>query len=855
MIPILYSATEVDFITNGLGALSDAASCVVTEERNGSYELEMEYPIDGRHYNDISLDSIIYAQPADGKEPQPFQVYKISTPIDDLVTISAQHISYRLSFVPVSPLTAMGANNALTSFKTNSIIEHPFEVFTDMGNTTSQYSRAVPSSFRECIGGTDGSFLDVFGGEIEWDKFLVKIYQHRGADNGVRIAYSKNLTDFKNEEANDSVITAIYPYWINSDTLEMVTCGVVYAIEDFGYTPVPTGETTPTWLADTYYRIKTTGYYQNDEVWAPHWAENTYYAVKQTGYYNIEDDSVPTWIEDTYYSALPYGFFNVTGDVAPDFAYDTYYENTGSLFVQVTEETQPEWKVDTYYKNDGTSADPYYILTIEQPSDWETNYNDYFINEGTTFALLTSKPYNWSEEYMNYYIYISPEYALTTIEPANWNTEYKGYYVYYKKDDANPIYTLTTSEPYDWETKYNDYFVYYEQRDGVTDYVITTSQPVDWDVNYTNYFTYWEIKHNDKHPFSRVVSMDFSSDFDEQPTEKQLKKYASLYINLTSLTDNSIHLDVSFVALWQTEEYKNIAALERVNLCDIVTVDLQVKESINTVKLKVIKTEYDVLAERYTKIELGNSTSSLSTTISSMNDTFVDMISETVSSLQNAIAHQVKIMNGGLGGNVIINYNSEGRPCEITIGNTDNISTMTECLRINYKGIGFSKTGYDGTYTSVWGLNGEFDAQCVKAGTIDGGAIKADTIQASSFTTAAKESLLSDVNESISTLQNGLSDLADISGWIHVEDGHLYIGDANSTIVIVQGSYLDIDGKTYQKISFVDKSTYPPTELAYISNNRFYTNELMLGGYKVVASTNDREGVSFRWAENISESN
>ena len=78
MIPILYPATETEFETNGLGALSDVSSCVVTEERNGSYELEMQYPVSGRHYSDIALDTIIYAQPADGKDPQPFQIYKIS---------------------------------------------------------------------------------------------------------------------------------------------------------------------------------------------------------------------------------------------------------------------------------------------------------------------------------------------------------------------------------------------------------------------------------------------------------------------------------------------------------------------------------------------------------------------------------------------------------------------------------------------------------------------------------------------------------------------------------------------------------------------------------------------------------
>lgn len=871
MIPILYSATETEFTTNGLGALSDASTCVVTEERNGSYELEMQYPVTGRHYSDIALDTIIYAQPADGKDPQPFQIYKISTPINDIVTISAQHISYRLSFIPVAPLTTTGASATLNGLKTNSIVEHPFTVWTDMDNNTSKFSRPYPSSFRECLGGTDGSFLDVFGGELEWDKFTVKFHLHRGSDNGVRIAYSKNLTDFKNEEANDGVITAIYPYWMNSETSEIVTCGIVYAVKDSGYKQIPsdvfseefikyihTGVTVetvsvippvfkyyPAWSPNTFYKIKTTGYYQNDEDWAPDWFENKYYYIKQTGYYNVEGESAPTWEANKYFSVLPYGYFNVTGDSAPDFAYDTYYVDRGFEYIRVEEETAPEWKADTYYKNNGTPEDPDYILTTEEPTNWSTNYNDYFIKGNIIFELLTSKPYDWSENYSSYYIYVEPKYVVTESEPTNWSTDYNGYFVYYEKDDNNPIYILTTSEPDDWYTNYNDYFVYYEQIEGTTDYVLLISEPSDWVDNYMNYFVYWEERYSDDYPFSRIISMDLSSIFQDQPTERLLKRYTSDYINSTSLTSNSINLDISFVALWQTEEYKDIAPLERVNLCDTVTVDLKSENSVNSVKLKVIKTEYDVLAERYNRIELGNSTSSLSNTISSINDTIAEAVSETMSTLQSSLLRQAKLMNGGLGGNVKINYNGKGRPCEIIVGDTDDISTMRQCLRINYKGIGFSKSGYNGPYTSIWGLDGEFDGQCIKAGSIDGGSIKANTIQASSFTSAAKDSLLSEVNEKISGIEDNIKSLDELGGWLEIRNGKLYIGKKGSPILLRADN---------DDLSFIDESTTPPTVLAYISNNRFYTNELMLGGYKVSASDNAAEGISFQWVGAINNS-
>lgn len=79
----------------------------------------------------------------------------------------------------------------------------------------------MPSSFRNCLGGIDGSVLDTFGGEYEWDRYTVKLHHHRGADHGVHIVYGKNLIDFKMERNIESVITGVHPYWQNSETGEV----------------------------------------------------------------------------------------------------------------------------------------------------------------------------------------------------------------------------------------------------------------------------------------------------------------------------------------------------------------------------------------------------------------------------------------------------------------------------------------------------------------------------------------------------------------------------------------------------------------------------------------------------------
>ena len=92
MIPILYESTETAFTSQGLGSLSDATMCVVTEERNGAYELEMEYVEGGVHFEDLKVSRIILAKPSQLATPQPFRICKITKPLNKRVQVFAQHI-------------------------------------------------------------------------------------------------------------------------------------------------------------------------------------------------------------------------------------------------------------------------------------------------------------------------------------------------------------------------------------------------------------------------------------------------------------------------------------------------------------------------------------------------------------------------------------------------------------------------------------------------------------------------------------------------------------------------------------------------------------------------------------------
>lgn len=208
----LHESTEMSFTTNGLGALSDAITCEVTEERNGEFELEMEYPVTGIRYKELQLRRIIMAKPNPYSDPQPFRIYAITKPINGIVTMNAEHISYDMSGYPVSAFAADTVQNAFINMKSASAVDCPFSFSTDK-ITTANMTVLKPSSMRSLLGGVDGSILDVYGGEYEFDKFSVKLWNKRGADRGVSIRYGKNLTDLKQEENCSSVYTGVYPFW------------------------------------------------------------------------------------------------------------------------------------------------------------------------------------------------------------------------------------------------------------------------------------------------------------------------------------------------------------------------------------------------------------------------------------------------------------------------------------------------------------------------------------------------------------------------------------------------------------------------------------------------------------------
>lgn len=230
-----------------------------------------------------------------------------------------------------------------------------------------------------------------------------------------------------------------------------------------------------------------------------------------------------------------------------------------------------------------------------------------------------------------------------------------------------------------------------------------------------------ESEYASKYPFKRTVVKDFSTNFEEEPTVEQLRAYTESYIKNNCVGVPQVSLDVSFVALEDTEEYKNLSR-ERINLGDTVTV--RFAELGVDAKAKVIEYKYDVLAERYDSLKIGSVRSSLASTISEITKVADSAVTKPI--LDAVIKYQTELIKGGLGGYVVTNY-VNGFPSEIIVGDSPKIEQMVNCIRLNKNGLGISKTGYNGPYRTA--ITGEgINADLINAGQLNGNLIKANSV-------------------------------------------------------------------------------------------------------------------------------
>lgn len=215
-------ASSYPYTGNGLGGLPDALEAIVTHEINGQYELFLRYPVTGLHYDELISGRIIMAAPDDLTDEQPFRIYRITKPLNGIVSVYARHLCYDMQGIIVEPFSAGSLTEAFQTIPTVCTPSSPITLSTTR-SVASGITLEEPRPLWKLLGGQAGSLLDVYGGEWEFDKDEAKLVTHLGMDRGVNIRYGKNMTEMEQDATIESSYSGVYPYWYDEDSNTLVT--------------------------------------------------------------------------------------------------------------------------------------------------------------------------------------------------------------------------------------------------------------------------------------------------------------------------------------------------------------------------------------------------------------------------------------------------------------------------------------------------------------------------------------------------------------------------------------------------------------------------------------------------------
>jgi phage minor structural protein len=213
MTPVLYEPRETDFSHNGLGFLSDTTRCDVTEEANGKYELELEYPLLSRFSSYFDNGYQIKAKPNDQEEYHIFEIkntYKDS--VNNSILIYAQSRTYKLGNREVQHVEIKSKNGASAMASIEQGMDEPSDIklYSDITTTSSTVFEA--RNVLNCIAGEQGSLLQYWGGEMKREPFKFSLLRRRGRDKVGTVRYGKDLQGLKIKFDWASIVTKVLPY-------------------------------------------------------------------------------------------------------------------------------------------------------------------------------------------------------------------------------------------------------------------------------------------------------------------------------------------------------------------------------------------------------------------------------------------------------------------------------------------------------------------------------------------------------------------------------------------------------------------------------------------------------------------
>ena len=228
----------------------------------------------------------------------------------------------------------------------------------------------------------------------------------------------------------------------------------------------------------------------------------------------------------------------------------------------------------------------------------------------------------------------------------------------------------------------------------------------------------------DDYAYTMVIPVDASTSFASAPTQAQLKTWGEAYVRSNAKTSIPTSIDISFVQLWQTDEYKDVAPLQRLYIGDTVTIQYTKLGIFN--KARIVEYDYNVLLDRYDGMTIGNVRANFATTVQS---DIVQTTEQLSSKFSTELQRATNAITGVSGGAFVINTDANGHPYETLWMNTDDKATATRVIRINYEGIAMG-SGYNGPFNSAWlAMDGTFDAQNINVIHLDAGSIETGLLQ------------------------------------------------------------------------------------------------------------------------------
>lgn len=263
MVPILYDKSETAFTSWGICPLQDVISCMVTEERNGDFLLDLVISSDAPGYKHLEVDRIIKAKSQDKdtgvgpegiKPEQPFRIYHIGKPINGKITVKAEHVARSTARGMVMLPQAndiVWAESSSSSGRAwpdiqrtgagQSLIFRPVGYHNATDHVTFEEGdfiwpkHDIPWSGKDFMAGVEGSVLDRNHCEYDYDGYTIYAKKDRGASVGAQIRFGRDMTDFNMETNILNVFTGILPYYYDANSGTYVQGTAVYGANRSSY--------------------------------------------------------------------------------------------------------------------------------------------------------------------------------------------------------------------------------------------------------------------------------------------------------------------------------------------------------------------------------------------------------------------------------------------------------------------------------------------------------------------------------------------------------------------------------------------------------------------------------------------